>query len=101
MLFVDDDCVFHRNSVIHTKMQGESINLKGLLRDLIVIIKVIYILLNQHGRNVIYQDAFILMGRLQWDDSSRNANRVAEEELEVGFTLDEEEEEKEFLFIFT
>lgn len=58
-------------------MRSGSINTKSLLRDLIVIIKAINILFSQHGRDVIHQDAFIIMDRPQWDDGSKSANGAA------------------------
>lgn len=99
LLFIDDDYVFHKNFVIRTNMRGGSINSKGLLRDMIVVINAIYILLSQHGRDFIYQDAFIIIDCLSGMQGVGAQMRPPEEELEVGLPLEEEEEE-EFLFIF-
>lgn len=59
----------------------------------------VYILLGQHGKDVIYQDAFIVIDRPQRDNGSRSANGVIEEEQEVELPLEKEEEEEVFLFI--
>lgn len=70
------------------------------MRNLIVIVKTINILLDQYRRDVIHQDAFIILDRPQQDDGSKSANGPLEEELKIILPPEEEEKEEDLLFIF-
>lgn len=47
MLFVYDDRVFCKNMVINANIRAESVELEGILRDLISVVKAVYVFLCQ------------------------------------------------------
>lgn len=66
-----------------------------------MIVKAVYILLGQYGRDVIYQDAFTIINHPQRDNESRSTNGTAVRGAwGENFPEEVEEEEEEFQFIF-
>lgn len=92
------DSIFSRDLIINTNIWTRSVNSKDLSRDLVVVVKMVYIpLVSTDGMPFTSRMSFSLtalnrtMGAEPW-------MRPLEEELEVKLPLKEEDEEELFIF---